>query len=211
MRARLSIMWWMPSGSVLCRAALASAVAAALAVPASAAQTLAGKGAVAAEEETADPALEDFQKRLQAYLDLREALSDKVKPLSPTPDSVELTARQEALAAAMKSARKSARQGDLVPAPIARRIAATVAEDRKRRAPAAKSATLEEVPALPRPAINRTYPPDVALPTVPPLLLAQLPKLPDNLQYRFYGRHVVLLDGDLQIIVDYVSNVLPPQ
>jgi hypothetical protein len=38
-----------------------------------------------------------------------------------------------------------------------------------------------------------------------------LPGLPDNLQYRFYGRHLVILDGDLQIITDYVSNVLPPR
>ena len=45
---------------------------------------------------------------------------------------------------------------------------------------------------------------------MPPLLLSRLPRLPDNLQYRFYGRHVVLLDGDLQIIVDYIPNVLPP-
>jgi hypothetical protein len=155
-------------------------------------------------------AMDDFQKRLQAYLDLREALSQKVKPLSPTPDAAELTARQESLAVAMKSARAGAKPGDLVPEPVARQIAAIVTADRKRRQPVAKKAALEEVPGLPSPAINRTYPPDAALPTVPPLLLAQLPKLPDNLQYRFYGRHVVILDGDLQIITDYVANVLPP-
>jgi hypothetical protein len=45
---------------------------------------------------------------------------------------------------------------------------------------------------------------------VPPLLLLSLPALPDNLQYRFYGRHLVVLDGDALIIVDYVANVLPP-
>ena len=45
---------------------------------------------------------------------------------------------------------------------------------------------------------------------MPPLLLRELPRLPDNLQYRFFGRHVVLLDGDTQLIVDYIANVLPP-
>jgi hypothetical protein len=44
---------------------------------------------------------------------------------------------------------------------------------------------------------------------VPPLLLSTLPRLPDNLQYRFYGRHLVILDGDVQIIVDVIANVLP--
>jgi hypothetical protein len=155
-------------------------------------------------------AQKDFQNRLQAYLDLRESLSNKVKPLSPTADSAELSARQEALASAMKSARANARQGDLLPALVADQIAEIVAADRKRRQPAAKNAALEEVPDLPSPAINRTYPADAPLPTVPPLLLSKLPALPDNLQYRFYGRHVVILDGDLQIITDYVANVLPP-
>ncbi len=44
---------------------------------------------------------------------------------------------------------------------------------------------------------------------MPPLLLSKLPQLPDNLQYRFFGRHLVILDGDTQIIIDYVANVLP--
>ena len=142
-------------------------------------------------------ALADFQKRLQAYLDLREELSRKVKPLAQTADSAELTVRQEALAAAMKTERQHARPGDLIPPLVARQITEAVAADLRRRNVAAKKATLDEVPATTRPVINKTYPASAALPTVPPLLLANLPKLPDNLQYRFYGRHVVLLDGDL--------------
>lgn len=155
-------------------------------------------------------AMLEFQERLQAYLDLREALSATLGPLSPTADSSALAARQEALAAAMKRARARAKQGNLLPALVAEQIADTVAADRRRRQPAQRSATLREVPQLPSPAINGTYPPDAALPTVPALLLRNLPRLPDNLQYRFYGRHVVILDGDLQIITDYVSDVLPP-
>jgi hypothetical protein len=34
--------------------------------------------------------------------------------------------------------------------------------------------------------------------------------LPDNLQYRFFGRLVAILDGDVQIIIDYVADALPP-
>jgi hypothetical protein len=46
---------------------------------------------------------------------------------------------------------------------------------------------------------------------VPPLLLASLPRLPDNLQYRFFGRHMVLLDGDTELVIDYVRNALPSE
>jgi hypothetical protein len=155
-------------------------------------------------------ALAEFQKRLQAYLDLREELSGRVKPLTQTADSAELTVRQEALAAAMRTERQHARPGDLIPPLVARQIAETVAADLRRRKGTAKKATLDEVPGTTSPVINKAYPASAALPTVPPLLLAELPKLPDNLQYRFFGRHVVLLDGDLQIITDFVANALPP-
>jgi hypothetical protein len=154
-------------------------------------------------------ALNEFQKRLQAYLTLRENLGKKLQPLSPTANASDLQARQEALAAGLRTARAGAKQGDLVPVAVQKQIRETVIADMKRRSPAAKKATLEEVPTGPVPGINKNYPEKAALPTVPPLLLASLPKLPDNLQYRFYGRHMVILDGDVEIVVDYVENAVP--
>jgi hypothetical protein len=154
-------------------------------------------------------ALVELQKNLQRYLKLREELGKKLTPLSPTASSSELAARQEALAAALKAARKGARPGDLIPPRAARLIARTVKDDFRQRKPAATRAVFKEVPETLRPAINRTFPDDAALATIPPLLLNNLPILPDNLQYRFAQRDVVILDGDTRIIVDYVANVLP--
>jgi hypothetical protein len=154
-------------------------------------------------------ALAEFQKRLETYLDLRQSLAGKLEPLSPTPSASDLQARQQALAAALRAARAAAKQGDLIPVPVQEQIREVVRADLARRAPATRRATLEEVPSGRLPGINRNYPEQAALPTVPPLLLASLPRLPDNLQYRFFGRHVVLLDGDTEIVVDYVQNALP--
>jgi hypothetical protein len=165
--------------------------------------------AAAATGQTTDP-LRDFERRLQAYLDLRRALADKLKPLTPTADARELAASQAALAKALQAARSRAHAGDLIVPPVAALIQQIIVEDFTRRSAAEERATFSEVPNAPRPVINRSYPVAAALPTVPPLLLSRLPRLPDNLQYRFYGRHVVLLDGDVQIIVDYIPNVLPP-
>jgi hypothetical protein len=67
-----------------------------------------------------------------------------------------------------------------------------------------------EVPENLRPVINRTVPDSVALATVPPLLLNSLPRLPEGLQYRFVGRHIVLVDADTRLIMDYAQNALPP-
>jgi hypothetical protein len=152
----------------------------------------------------------EFQKRLDAYLELRASLAKKLDPLAPTASAPDLQARQQALAAALKSARAGAKQGDLIPVATQEKIREVAINDFRRRQPAEKIAAFEEVPDGPLPGINTTYPQQAALPTVPPLLLASLPRLPDNLQYRFFGRHIVILDGDVQIIVDYVRYSLPP-
>jgi hypothetical protein len=154
-------------------------------------------------------ALNEFSKRLQAYLQLREDLGRKLEPMTPTASASQLQARQQALAAALRNARVRAKPGDLIPVDVQQQIRETVQADFKRRTPATKKASLEEVPKGPMPGINKDYPEQAALPTVPPLLLASLPRLPDNLQYRFFGRHVVILDGDVEIVIDYVQNALP--
>ena len=155
-------------------------------------------------------ALRTFEQRLNTYLELRKELAGRMTPLTPTGSAAELTTRQDALAKGLRAARAGAKPGDLVPAPVARQMAAAIVADFKLRSAAAERAAFSEVPNAPRPAINQIYPAEAALPTVPPLLLMNLPPLPDNLQYRFYGRHLLLIDGDVQIIVDYIPNVLPP-
>ena len=185
---------------------LASALGLALCVSPLAAQ--AQKPAPQADSQAA--ALKDFQQRLKAYGDLRADLTRKLKPLSPTASASELAARQESLAAALRQTRKTAKQGDLIPTPVANQLRTIVQTDLKNRSAESRQAAFSEVANATAPIINRTYPADAALPTMPPLLLAKLPMLPDNLQYRFLGRHLLLLDSDTQLILDYVSNVLPP-
>ena len=155
-------------------------------------------------------ALAEFQQRLQAYIDLRAQLAGKLKPLSTTTDSAELTSRQDTLAAAIREARKAAKPGDVIPTRVAGQIRTIVAADFRRRNSDATRAVFQEVPEGVQPVINKSMPDTEALATVPPLLLNSLPRLPDNLQYRFMARHIVLLDGDTRIIVDYILNVLPP-
>jgi hypothetical protein len=175
----------------------------------------ADQGVAARQEQTpnANPqaaALAEFQSRLQGYIALRANLSGKLKPLSPTADSAELAARQDTLAAAIRDARKGAKPGDMIPTQVASQIRNAVAEDFRHRNPDTKRAVFNEVPAGVRPVINKAVPDTAALATVPPLLLNNLPRLPDNLQYRFMERHIILMDGDTRLIVDYLLNVLPP-
>ena len=50
--------------------------------------------------------------------------------------------------------------------------------------------------------INRSYPKKRPLSTVPPGILAVLPTLPADIQYRFVGRDLILHDTRANIILD---------
>jgi hypothetical protein len=49
----------------------------------------------------------------------------------------------------------------------------------------------------------------VPLPTMPPDLLAALPRLPPGLEYRFINRDLVLRDLDANLIIDFVPEAIP--
>jgi hypothetical protein len=154
-------------------------------------------------------AVAEFQDRLQKYLQLRQQLGDKLKPLNQTANASELASRQEALAAALRAVRKDAKPGDLITPRVAAQIRTIVADYFRQKDASTQRAVFEEVPEGLRPVVNKTMPDSAALATVPPVLLNNMPRLPDNLQYRFVGRHIVLLDGDTRLMMDYILNVLP--
>ena len=60
------------------------------------------------------------------------------------------------------------------------------------------------------PFVNGPYPQGLPVTTVPPQVLDALPRLPvKDLEYRFVGRRLVLLDTRADMVVDYVDNALP--
>ena len=46
------------------------------------------------------------------------------------------------------------------------------------------------------------------LPTVPANVLITLPPLPEPLEYRIVGQHLLLLDTSADLIVDYILNAI---
>jgi hypothetical protein len=57
-------------------------------------------------------------------------------------------------------------------------------------------------------AINRTYPNKRPLSSVPVNLLARLPPLPDDIEYRFLGRDLILLDTRASVILDRIPSAI---
>ena len=57
--------------------------------------------------------------------------------------------------------------------------------------------------------VNGDYPAGRSISPMPPGLLASLPPLPPELQYRFVGRDLILWDMHAGLIVDFVANAIP--
>jgi hypothetical protein len=56
--------------------------------------------------------------------------------------------------------------------------------------------------------VNAVYPEGKPLPTMPPNILANLPKLPEDLEYRIIDNHMILRDVHANIIVDFMLNAI---
>jgi hypothetical protein len=56
--------------------------------------------------------------------------------------------------------------------------------------------------------INGTYPEGEPFSTMPANILAVLPRLPDDIQYRFLGRHLILYDTRASLILDRIPYAI---
>jgi hypothetical protein len=156
-----------------------------------------------------DPRFKDFFDRVRAYVKIHDTADAKVPSLKETSDPKKVSGREKALADEIRVERAEARQGDVFSPPAAKEIGTIVAADFNARPLAAQKAILVEVPVTVPPAINTDYPTELPLATVPPGLLLKLPTLPDELEYRFLGRHLILRDIQANLIVDFIPDVVP--
>lgn len=155
-------------------------------------------------------ALKAFTERVKAYADKKKELKSGLP--APKPGDKAATGRAEqvedTLAARLKAARREAKPGAVFAdaAPYFKQI---IEHDAETRGIRDAYAAMQEVPAQSPPAVNAIYPEKAALATVPPLILVNLPRLPDGLEYRFMGRDLILRDREANIIVDFVPGAVP--
>jgi hypothetical protein len=74
---------------------------------------------------------------------------------------------------------------------------------------ALRASIMDENPGTLKLAVNDPYPDSVPLSTVPPQVLQGLPKLPEQLEFRFIGNRLILMDLHAHLIVDLIDNALP--
>ena len=170
--------------------------------------------AQSAEPKKTNPDAEllvDFKRRIDDYMALHNKLEREAPPLKETKDPAKIKASQDVLAMKIREARKAARQGDIFTPEIRqlfRRLMYPEVKGPEGRE--TKAAITEESHELKGVAlnVNAEYPEKAPLMTVPPNILAALPKLPEDLEYRFVNRNMILLDTHANLIVDFVPNAI---
>ena len=158
-------------------------------------------------------ALATMNDRLKEYvaLHLRIERSMPNLPKEATPDQIDKN--QRAFETRMRQARAAAKPGDIFTPqarPVITRLLATIfgGPDGKQLKASVRGEDPVDPVAL-RLTVNGRYPDTVPLATVPPQVLQTLPKLTEDLEYRFVGDWLILLDTHAHVIADFIDNALP--
>lgn len=151
-------------------------------------------------------AVADFNARVRAYFELRTRLEVGVPPLVVTPNPADIQVAEFALAQRLREARAGAREGNIFSGDISAAFRAAIR-------PALDEETvttiLDENPGSFRHRVDGMYPKERSVSTVPANVLAILPELPADIQYRFLGRHLVLHDIRANVILDRMTCAVP--
>jgi hypothetical protein len=155
--------------------------------------------------------IDQFTARVQAYMEFRSDFTDMVPPLRVTPDAAVLEAASDGLAGALRAARPHARQGDIFTAEIAAAFRDRIADALWRHRYPAPELLADIEREAPQPsthfAVNDRFEWSYGA-MMPGCLLGALPALPTELQYRFVGVDLVLVDIEARLVVDVLPLAL---
>lgn len=155
-------------------------------------------------------ALASLQERIEEYLALHDRIEATLPPLPKEATPEQIDVHQRALARLIRDARRNAKPGDVFTRDsraVIRGLMVRVfgGPDGAKL----KASIMDENPGRLHLTVNSRYPDTVPLSTVPPQVLAGLPKLPEELEFRFIGRTLILLDVHAHLIVDLIDNIVP--
>ncbi|MGA2714268.1 MAG: hypothetical protein ABSG41_14265 [Bryobacteraceae bacterium] len=151
----------------------------------------------------------DFEKRVSAYIQLRQSIESSLPPLKSTRSPEKISSEEHELARAIRDARKNARPGDILTPEISTEIRQVIQGEMQSAGKRIEASLHHAEPVQLRLRVNDAYPPDVPLQSTPPSLLTNLPPLPKEVEYRVAGHDLILLDAKANLVVDLIENVIP--
>jgi hypothetical protein len=160
--------------------------------------------------EASVPEVAEFQKRAQEYVALHKKVEGGITPLpnEATPEQIDGALVQ--LSQGIVKARAAAKVGDIFQPAMQAWVRKTL--QRAFSGPDGKdlrASILDENPIGATVRVNGPYPDSIPLSTMPPKVIEALPKLPEELEFRFVGDRLILFDHHAHIIVDYLDRALP--
>ena len=155
-------------------------------------------------------ALATMNDQLKAYVDLHKKVEAELPKLPTDATPQQIDQHQRAFEQRLRAARASAKQGDLFTSaaqPVIRRLLAAVFDGPEGKQMLAT--ILDENPVGMKLAVNMRYPDSVPVSTMPPEVLQTLPRLQEDMEYRFIGRHLILLDAHSHVVADFIPDAIP--
>lgn len=151
-----------------------------------------------------------FVARINQYAEMHRLATGPLGPLVMCSDPEELLRQQSALGRAIRESRPNAREGDIFTPDAARYFRTLIAEVAWRGLDL--WGEVEDALAWDTEAavveVNAQVPWNAG-PMMWPSVLWRLPELPPELEYRFVGRDLVLIDVDGNIVVDVLREAVP--
>jgi hypothetical protein len=150
--------------------------------------------------------VQDFRARVDKYVALRNKADDGVPPLEKTTEPAKIREAQVTLQKRLQAASPGWKHGDIFSPEISTRFRSLLRPEVRERG--TKEAILDDNPGNVPYKVMAAYPDSESLSTVPPNVLATLPELPKDIEYRFVGKHLILRDARANLIIDYLANAM---
>jgi hypothetical protein len=147
----------------------------------------------------------EFAAKMDAYSALRRSLEIGLPPLAVTDKPSDIARAETLLAERIRRARAGTSRGDIFTEETRRAF-------RQLLRPVTNAGICEAIrddnPGEFSYPVNATYPKDRPLSTVPPSILEALPRLPEDVWYRFLRRDLILHDSRANVILDRIDDAI---
>lgn len=170
--------------------------------------------------------LHEFLEEIVEYVKLHRKLTEKIPVADSTWSSAQIADRQRLFTNAIRNARREKRQGNIFEPEVEAAFRHVLTREltgprgqamlneihsgnpKTEGVPQQRNPRSEPMKSVPL-QVNAYYPDDAPLSSVPSSLLLALPALPEEVRYRFVGRHLILRDAEANVILDFIRDVVP--
>jgi hypothetical protein len=154
--------------------------------------------------------IQDFESRIADYVKLQHHAEGSIRALKPTASSEKIPHHEHELAEQIRKTRGNVAQGNIFTPEIAAEFRRLIALAMKGSDSAHVQQSLRHAEPVRIPLqVDKSWPNTVPLQSTPPTLLMNLPNLDPGLDYRVVGHNLVLRDAKANLIVDFLSDVIP--